>query len=281
MDGPDQADYRPGKLLPHVARILRPLIRLLISSGVTFPVLSDLLRQLFVNVAERDFTLPGKEQTDSRIYLLTGIHRKEIRRLRGTDQPAGSIPPSLSRTSLILARWQASPEFLDAEGNPLSLPRSAENGPSFESLVGSVTRDVRSRAVLDEWLDRKLVRFDEADRITLLQTALIPASGDDRQLYYFARNLHDHMAAAVENIIAPSPQFLERAVHYDGLSQEVALSLQHRAQAMASTLLQKANKDAHRESAEGSDGRWRWNFGIYVFVEEAGSTKPAPGSEDS
>ena len=34
-----------------------------------------LLRELFVNVAEHDFALEGKEQTDSRVSLLTGIHR--------------------------------------------------------------------------------------------------------------------------------------------------------------------------------------------------------------
>ena len=41
------------------------------------------LRELYVNVAEHDFALEGKEQTDSRVSLLTGIHRKEVARLRG------------------------------------------------------------------------------------------------------------------------------------------------------------------------------------------------------
>jgi len=33
-------------------------------------------------VAERDFALSFKQPTDSRISLLTGIHRKEVARLR-------------------------------------------------------------------------------------------------------------------------------------------------------------------------------------------------------
>ena len=70
-----------------LARLLRPLVRLCIRSGMTFPALAQLLRELFVNVAEHDFALEGKEQTDSRVSLLTGIHRKEVARLRGAGAP--------------------------------------------------------------------------------------------------------------------------------------------------------------------------------------------------
>ena len=76
-----------------VARLLRPLVRLLIKSGVTFPALCDLLRELYVNVAEYDFALPDKSQTDSRVSLLTGIHRKEVRRLRGAGRRSMSFRP--------------------------------------------------------------------------------------------------------------------------------------------------------------------------------------------
>ena len=65
-----------AKLHAPLARLLRPLVRLCIRSGMTFPALAQLLRELFVNVAEHDFALEGKEQTDSRVSLLTGIHRK-------------------------------------------------------------------------------------------------------------------------------------------------------------------------------------------------------------
>ncbi|WP_204350412.1 DUF6502 family protein, partial [Klebsiella pneumoniae] len=69
--------------------------------------LTNLLRELYVNVAEYDFALPGKEQTDSRVSLLTGIHRKEVRRLRGAGAPVSAVPATVSRTSRIIARWIA------------------------------------------------------------------------------------------------------------------------------------------------------------------------------
>jgi hypothetical protein len=244
-------------------------VRLLIRSGITFPAVTELLRELYVNVAEHDFTLPDKEQTDSRVSLLTGIHRKEVRRLRGSGAPVNTVPATVSRTSRILARWLADPTFTDGDGRPLPLPRSAEQSePSFERLVASVTRDVRPRAVLDEWLDRKLVTVDAEDRAVLAVEAYVPQGGDDQQLYYFGRNLHDHIAAAVANIEAPSPQFLERAVHYDGLSKELAEQLQHRSRDVAMEALQKLNREAHRASDAAPAGPWRWNFGVYIYSEE-------------
>jgi hypothetical protein len=253
-----------------LARLLRPLVRLCIKSGITFPSLAELLRELYVQVADREFVLPGKEQTDSRVSLLTGIHRKEVRRLREAGTPVSAMPGSVSRTSRIMAHWLAAPDYVDADGRPLPLARSDEEGggPSFESLVAEVTRDLRPRAVLDEWLDSKLVQIDSDGRIVLREAAFVPKSGTEQQLYYFGRNMHDHLAAAVENVLGEAPAFLERAVHYDGLSEDLARTLEGRARTLAMQALQDANRDAHAACATDDGGRWRWNFGVYVYRDE-------------
>lgn len=257
------------KLQAALVRVLRPLVRLLVRRGITFPALCDILRELYVNVAEYDFALPGKEQTDSRVSLLTGIHRKEVRRLRGAGASVSAVPASLSRTSRILARWLAGRGTTDPAGHPLPLPRVAPAGrPSFDALVESVTRDLRPRAVLDEWIDKRLATLDESDVVTLLDRAFVPQGGDEQQLYYFGRNLHDHVAAAVANISTEAPRFLERAVHYDGLSADLAADLERRSRELAMEALTAANRQAHDGCEGDAGGRWRWNFGVYVFAEE-------------
>src|SRR5882757_465621 len=182
---PKPASHQPNaaaKLHAPLARLLRPLVRLCIRSGMTFPALAQLLRELFVNVAEHDFALEGKEQTDSRVSLLTGIHRKEVARLRGAGAPVHETPAAVSLTSAVISRWVAAPEFTDAKGEPLALPRTAEgDAPSFEQLVASVTKDVRPRAVLDEWIDRKLVTINENDEIELVEAAFVPSGEDERK----------------------------------------------------------------------------------------------------
>ena len=264
-----------------LARLLRPLVVLFIRCGITFPALCDLLRELYVNVAEHDFTLAGKEQTDSRVTLLTGIHRKEVARLRGAGAPVSVVPMAISRTSRIFARWLSAPDFTDPAGQPLPLSRTADSkthGPSFEALVTSVTRDVRPRAVLDEWLDRNLVSLDAEGRVVLTEAAFVPSSGSDQQLYYFGRNLHDHIAAAVGNVIGDKPRFMERAVHYDGLSKGLAEQLEANSREIAMAALTKANKIANTACDTDSGGAWRWNFGVYVYREEgpAGGGVPGP-----
>jgi hypothetical protein len=251
-----------------LARLLRPLVRLCIRGGMTFPALAQLLRELFVNVAEHDFALEGKEQTDSRVSLLTGIHRKEVARLRGAGAPVHETPVTLSRTSAIIARWLAAPEFTDAKGDPLPLPRTASgDAPSFEALVSSITKDVRPRAVLDEWLDRKLVTVNDDEEIVLVDTAFVPRGADDRKWHYLGRNLHDHIAAASENVSGPAPRFLERAVHYDGLSARLAKRLEGRSRELAMDALKIANREANRALAKDKGGDYRWNFGVYVYSE--------------
>ena len=123
--------------MPQLARLLRPLVGLLIRAGVTFPALTELLRELYVAVADQEFTLAGKGQTDSRVSLLTGVHRKEVSRLREAKIPVSEASKTLSRSSQIISRWSSAAEFLDADGRPKPLPRldDGSGAPSFESLV--------------------------------------------------------------------------------------------------------------------------------------------------
>ncbi|MEF3365030.1 DUF6502 family protein [Methylocystis sp. 9N] len=272
-----------ARLQQPIARLLRPLVRLFIRCGTTFPALCDLLRELYVNVAVHDFPLPKKEQTDSRISLLTGIHRKEVRRLRNAGAPVRQTPAAVSRTTQIVALWMADPRFATEAGAPAPLRRSGleGNGPTFEDLVGEVTRDVRPRAVLDDWLDRKIVTFDEQERVVLTEAAIAPNRGDERQLYYFGRNLHDHIAAAVANISSSSSPFMERAVHYEGLTEDAARRLEALSRELAMAALVAANREAQALHRKDEGGEWRWNFGIYVYREkEPGGAHDATDEEE-
>src|SRR5262249_30665766 len=79
------ADVREG-LVEAVAGVLRPLVKRLLAAGVPFGCVEARLRELFVQVAETELALPGRRQTDSRVALVTGINRKEVRRIRSADK---------------------------------------------------------------------------------------------------------------------------------------------------------------------------------------------------
>ena len=267
----------PALLLTAARRVLRPLVRLMIRSGLTFPVVADTLRRLYVEIAANDILTDPKARTDSRVSLLTGVHRKEIRRLRAMPPDRGEAPDIVTLASQIVARWVATAPFVDADGRPLALPRTT-NGtpgptPSFDSLVASVTTDIRPRAVLDDLLDHGVVFMNAHDCVQLNAEAFIPRPGREEQLFYFARNLHDHVAAAVANIsAADTPPFLDRSVHYDRLTPEQAQILRDYARAAAMRVILDVNRRAQElteavPEADVEQAR-RINFGIYLFDED-------------
>ncbi|MDM9623045.1 DUF6502 family protein [Rhizobium sp. S96] len=252
-----------------VFRVLRPLVRLCLASGLNYVAFSALMRRLFIDVAEKDFALPDKQQTDSRISLLTGIHRKDVSRLRESSLSVDSLPAPASRTSRIVARWLADPRCCDETGVPKALPRVSSNGEfSFENLVGEVTKDLHARAVLDEWLDRGLAVLDENDHVQLRVDSLVSSADTQTRQHYFTRNLHDHAAAAVENMLAEVPPFFERAVHYNNISDALAKRLEAAGREEAMSMLLRLNRMANQALETDAGGDHRWIAGVYMFQAE-------------
>jgi hypothetical protein len=269
-------------LLQATGHLLRPLVRLLLRAGITFPVLADTLRQLFVEVASGEASVE-EPRTDSRLSLLTGIHRKEIRRLREAEG-AGLVEPAVvTLSSQILARWLGEARYLDGGGRPLILPRVTTEGSSFETLVRSVTTDVRPRAVLDEWLSQGLVTQEAGDHVRLVASAFLPKPGQAAQLFYFGRNLHDHIAAAAANVGAEErAPFPDLSVHYDRLPRPVALLLEEAARAAAGRLMLDINRVALDLTAtadvalDDPGPTRRVNLGVYLYVEDEPPSESAP-----
>jgi hypothetical protein len=263
----------PKTLIDALRSVLYPLVRLMLAKGVTYSFLSDLLKGIFVEVADREFRLEGKPSTDSRISLLSGVHRKDVRRLRQvTDEPSEPMPRAVSLGAQLAAAWVGLPQYLDQEGHPCPLPRLARKGGevSFEGLVESVSKDIRPRAVLDEWLRLGVVRIDDEDRVVLNTDAFIPRYGFDEKAFYFGHNLRDHAAAATYNLLEEGEPLMERSVHYDDLSQTSVETLRSLAGKDGMKVLKTLNREAAKlqaNDAADSTPPNRITFGVYFYTE--------------
>lgn len=253
--------------------LLRPVVRVVLSQGITLGYLTELLKSLLVEVADQNFRLDKKPTTDSRISLLTGVHRKDVNRLRN---PSAVADPKLhSKVSLgaqLVAQWLGNEHYLDETGQPKPLPRYKSEGgqASFEALVIGVNSDIRSRVVLDEWTRLGVVHLDGEKRVCLNTHAFIPAKGFDEKAFYFGHNLHDHAAASAHNLVGLEPPFLERSVHYTGLSIETIKQLTTQSKELGMTALLAVNKTAMERDkldAVGDTPRHRMTFGIYFYAE--------------
>ena len=268
-------------------RVLRPIVRLLLSSGITFPFLSDLLKKIYVETAEKEFGLGVRPLTDSRITLLTGVHRKDVRRLRHEVVPENSAPSGLTLGTRIVARWLGDPSYLDPAGAPRPLPRTPHKGgaESFAALVEKVSKNVRPRSVLDELMRLGVVEIDAEDRVHLVTRGFVPGKELDAKAFYFGEALHDHLAAAVDNLGGDKPAWLERSVYYDELSPAAVQQLTEKSEKLSMQVLQEINRDGI--ALEASDPptltqRMRMRLGVYFYAEPvpqpptAEAPKPAP-----
>lgn len=275
----------PQPLVAAVRRLLRPLVKLLLSYSVQYPYLASLLKLTYVEVAIQGFSLKDKTQTDSRITLLTGIHRQDVKRLRAEIVADAPPPQAVSLGAQLVAKWTGLPQYLDSKGHPRPLYKHASEGGdlSFERLVQSVSKDFRPRVVLDEWLRLGVARLDDEDRVVLVTHAFIPSGGLEEKLFYFGKNIHDHLAASSHNLLDGHPPMLDRCVYYDRLSPESVMQLEAEARLMATRALQELNARAmslQEADAGKPDATHRINFGAYFYRGDegerpAGETPPA------
>jgi hydroxymethylpyrimidine pyrophosphatase-like HAD family hydrolase len=250
-------------------KLLRPLVTFLISNGITYPEVNEILKELFVEVAEKEFKLPGKNQTDSRINFLTGIHRKDVKRLKNkaVNEIEQEIP---SLSALLISRWLGDSRYCDNQGQPKALSRSIKQKGdiSFEGLVVSVNKDIRSRVILDEWLHMEIVYLNENDEVCLNQNAFIPEKGHEEKTWFFGENIADHIAAAVHNLNGNTPAYLERAVYYDQLSSQSAEELTELSEQLGMDALLKINNRAlslQNNDKKNKNNNYRIRLGLYFY----------------
>ena len=256
---------QPTLMLDRVLHVLQPLVRLLVRNGVTYPVLAAALKRVFLDAARAELAERGMARTDSAVSLLCGVHRRDVRNL-GRAEPA-ALPAPLGLAAQVVARWMNDGAFQDDDGRPRALPRSG-TAAGFDSLVASVSRDVRPRAVLDELLRLGVVHEGETG-ITLEGSGFAPRQGQEELSWLMAANLHDHAAAAAANLQGRA-NFLEQAVFVDEISAASAAQLQQVSvqawqqafQAVMGAAQQRFDADAPLPEAERAH---RARFGVYFY----------------
>lgn len=275
----------PESLISGLRQLLRPLIRLLLRHHIGFPFLSRLLKQVYVEVALESLQREGQKDTDSRVSLLTGVHRKDVRALRADRAAVASVPRSVSLGARIIREWTSRADLRGPDGAPLPLPRFSgnENEPCFDALVMSVTKDIPARSVLDEWLRMGVAQIDAAGRVQLRVEGFVPRHGFDEKAFYFGRNVRDHIAAAAHNLAGDAAPMLERSVYYEGLSDASIAELEALAESVAMRSLREFNERARelkaRDEQSGAGAR-RVTLGAYLFCGEGSESPGSARGED-
>lgn len=273
MQAPMPISESDSLMLQAVRRLMRPLARLFIGKGLPLQVFIEIMKDVYVDIAQENLKAANIRPTDSQISLMTGVHRRDVRKFRSLPPNARIEVPHLSVGAELVAIWMGNPEFLNPQGLPRPLPYANRENPklSFTALAESVSKDVRPRAILDEMLRQDIARYDEiTDNVWLNVEAFVPQEGWAEKLYYFGHNGEDHLEAAVANILSTKPPYLDRSVYYDCLTRESAETLQNLAREAAMKALRQLNRKALEMSDidKGEpDAKYRINFGAYFYTD--------------
>jgi len=129
---------------------LRPIARALLRAGIGYREFAEISKSAFVDIATKDYGLRGRPTNISRVAVMTGLTRKEVRRLRDKSD-AGEETAAVRSTpmSMILHRWFTEDDFLDGSGKPRILKFDGD-GNCFSSLVRKYGGDIPSGAMRTE-----------------------------------------------------------------------------------------------------------------------------------
>ncbi|BFM50034.1 DUF6502 family protein [Marinomonas sp. THO17] len=250
-----------------IKKVLASLVRLIVRHGITFPELNEWLKQAYVEEVKKELEKQGEKSTLSRISLISGVHRKDVKRLTDLSvEEEQSKTEKISLTSRLLSLWMGDSSYLDHEGEPLVLPKTGT--PSFESLVISISRDVRPRTVLDDLIQRGIIK-EEPQGYRLIQEAIFPSDDLATKMAFFGRNTADHIATCEHNIRGDQPSLPERSVFYNHLSAASVEQLRGLADKESKALIVKLNKQAQQfakqDDQQALKDSYRFILGTYFY----------------
>ena len=256
-----------------VLRLFRPLVRILLRNGVSYRTFADFAKWVYVDVASKEFGIKGRKQSISRVSVITGLSRKEVKRVRELPRPDDSASiERYNRAARIIAAWRRESNFLDGEGQPAPMPMEG-TGATFSELVKRFSGDVPARAILDELIRVGAVERLEDGRVCLLIRAYIPEGSDADKLHILGTDV-GHLISTIDHNLKPDPigPLLQLKVAYDNLPDEVLPEFRKlsakRAQALLESLdrwLAKRDRDV-TPTVKGS-GRNQAGLGVYYFEE--------------
>ncbi len=260
----------PSSIISALEHCLKPIARLCIHFGIEHRNLSEMLKAALVSVAKDEFKVNGKSQTDSRIALLTGVHRKDVRRLLGrTPEKAAGRQQGLIAN--LIAQWLGTPDLVDQHGEPKPIPRNPhpDYKISFISMAENLTNDIHPRALMDECINRGIIKLTEDGMVHLIVESLIPADDLDEKACFFGQNIHHHISAAEHNLNGDEPPFLDRFVWQDGLTEDDVKAIAAAARKAAMNALKQINNQAiqHKEKHynEADRPEFRIHFGAFFY----------------
>jgi hypothetical protein len=245
-------------------------VRILLRNGVAFGAFGELARKVYVDVAFADFSHADRKQTVSRVSALTGLSRKEVKRLSElTDGEEAASQERYSRAVRVISGWMNDRRFQDAGGKPAELPLEGRR-KSFSLLVRDYSGDVPVKAmlaILDEAGSVKLTKKG----VRLVRRAYVPGKDPVDKIRILGSDVFELVSVIDHNLGAePGDLLFQRKVSYDNIDPESLGRLRKLSSGRAQKLLEVLDKHYAKHELPPADGNGRQvSLGIYYFEEKS------------
>lgn len=251
-----------------IVRILKPVVRILLRNGVSYATFADIARKVYVDSGFDEARRQGQKQTVSNVSIITGINRKEVKRLR--DALTYSDDTSLkkfNRIVRVLAGWQHDEEFLDDDAEPRDLKLEGEKA-SFTRLVRRYSGDMPVVAMLNALIDSGNIKVIDNGNIQLINRNYLPASDSEEKLNILGIDTAELIQTIDHNInvVDQADAWFQRKASNTHVRVDALPKLKLRINKKAQQLLEDIDA-AFSENESDKDDHCAVSVGIYFCQE--------------
>lgn len=208
------------QILDALLLVLRPLARALLRAGIGFREFDEIAKTAFVDIATNDYGLRGRPTNISRVAVMTGLTRKEVRRLRDKSAAGeGTVVMRATPMATILHRWYTESEFLAESGEPAEL---AFDGPgtTFSSLVRKYGGDIPPGAMRTELKRINAVEETKQGTLKALKRNVSALEVHERLVTGLERVLYPAALTIAHNTTHETDTWVQRIVYTESVREE-------------------------------------------------------------
>jgi len=190
---------------------LRPLVGMLLRSGVTWKDAAGTLKMTYVEVAMEDFGIHGRATNASRVAIMTGLSRREVGRIKHLLIGNGELEPleKMNNATRVLTGWHRDPVYQTKSGKPKRLEFTG-SAPSFSALVRQYASDIAPITMLRELMRVNAVCESKDGKFRAVRSYYMSSPFDEEAILRAGSVLNDLGNNLLSNLARESEDEISR-----------------------------------------------------------------------
>ncbi len=260
-----EPDLQKTGLSSAVYKVLKSLARFTLRRGMSVSAMNELARRAYLDAAVELIQAENTRATTSRICAMTGMYRREIRRLESLPPLTDQEPSDkLNRPARVVSGWLRDSDFHTGSGNPAALKPEGQN--SFETLVKQYSGDITPNAIRQE-LERLGIVSTTKRGLIRLEKSVYLNSTEEHGVSVLGTDTSDLIDTISQNIDQDNnSKLFQRKVAYVHVPEEHVPEFHRYSATESQKLLEKLDCWLSKLKASSStDDKYRIGVGIYQF----------------